>query len=310
MVKPSSAYNSLASEPSDKKPLGQLLNEAGLISAKQIEIALQEQVEIPQMKIGEIFALRGWLKQETADFFVEQWDKLLQQEPKQPLVYYFRQAALLNENQIKLILEQRNNGSQKARFHHIAVQQGLIEQQTVDFFVKNLLVPSKGQKSSDLVSFATPYKILQNYIRGKTDFQRSQLKRIKLNHVTLKGVNLDSSNLTRAELKQANLSNSSLRLVNLTGANLEKAILKEVDFECACLNQVNLTDAHLEGSNFRQANLREADLRHGYLVNVCFAGADLRKTKLQGANLTGASYDCQTCFDPGFDPINIGMELI
>ncbi len=309
MVKPSSAYNSLASEPSDKKPLGQLLNEAGLISAKQIEIALQEQVEIPQLKIGEIFALRGWLKQETADFFVEQWDKLLQQEPKQPLVYYFRQAALLNENQIKLILEQRND-SAKARFHHIAVQQGLIEQQTVDFFVKNLLVPSKEQKSLDLVSFATPYKILQNYIRGETSFQRSELKGIKLNHVTLKRVNLDSSNLTRAELKQANLSNSSLRLVNLTGANLEKAILKEVDFECACLNQVNLTDAHLEGSNFNQANLRFADLRHSYLVNVCFAGADLRKSKLQGANLTGAAYDRQTCFDPEFDPIKIGMKLI
>lgn len=310
-MKPSSTYNnSPASKPGEKKPLGQLLNEAGLISAKQIEIALKEQVQIPQMKIGEILALRGWLKQETADFFVEQWEQLLQQEQKHPLVYYFRQAALLNDNQIKLILEQRNNGSQKARFHQIAVQKGLIEQQTVDFFIKNLLSPDKEQQSSDLVSFATPYKILQNYIRGETNFQRSQLKRIKLNHVTLKGVNLDSSNLARAELKQANLSNSSLRLVNLTGANLEKAILKEVDFECACLNKVNLIDAHLEGSNFRKAILREADLRHGYLVNVCFAGADLRSIKLQGANLTGASYDRETCFDPEFDPITIGMELI
>ncbi len=143
-MKPSSTYNnSRSSKPSDKKPLGQLLNEAGLISAKQIEIALQEQVEIPQMKIGEILALRGWLKQETADFFVEQWEQLLQQEQKHPLVYYFRQAALLNDNQIKLILEQRNNSSQKARFHHIAVQKGWIEQQTVDFFIKNLLSPSK-----------------------------------------------------------------------------------------------------------------------------------------------------------------------
>jgi uncharacterized protein YjbI with pentapeptide repeats len=264
-VKPSSTYNnSPASKPSEKKPLGQLLNEAGLISAKQIEIALQEQVEIPQMKIGEILVLRGWLKQKTADFFVEQWEQLLQQEQKHLLVYYFRQAALLNDNQIKLILEQRNN-SQTARFHHIAVQKGLIDQQTVDFFIKNLLSPSKSQKSSDLVSFATAYKILQNYIRGETNFQRSELKKIKLNHVTLR-VNLDSYNLTRAKLKQANLSNSSLRLVNLTGANLE-------------------------GSNFRKAILREADLRHGYLVNVCFADVDLRSIKLQGANLTGAFYD-------------------
>lgn len=306
----SSSPNSPPSQPNDKKPLGQLLNEAGLISAHQIEIALQEQVEIPRLKIGEIFSLRGWINQETADFFVERWDKLLRKKQKRPLVYYLRRAALLDENQINFLMEQRKSSQQKVRFHQLAIQHGFLKQQTVDFFLRNLLAPHKQKKSSTVFSVATPYKILQNYIRGETDFQRSELKKIKLNQVTLKGVNLDSSNLIEAELKQANLSNSSLRLTNLTGANLEKAVLKEVDFECACLNQVNLTDAHLEGSNFRKANLREADLRDGYLVNVCFEGADLRKSKLQGANLQGASYDSETVFDPEFDPLKMGMELI
>ncbi|MEM8673058.1 MAG: pentapeptide repeat-containing protein [Cyanobacteria bacterium P01_G01_bin.67] len=304
-----SSHNSPLSQLSDNKPLGQLLNEAGLISAHQIEIALQEQIEIPRLKIGEIFSLRGWIKQETADFFAERWNLLLKQEKKFPLVYYLRQAALLDEKQISFLMEQRNQSHQKVRFHQVAVQHGLIKRQTIDFFIKNLLVTQRRNKSSNLFSVATPYKILQSYIRGETDFQRSELKKIKLNHVTLKGVNLDSSNLAEAELKKANLSNSSLRLSNLTGANLEKAILQKVDFECACLNQVNLTDAHLEGSNFRKANLREADLRDGYLVNVSFAGADLRSTKLQGANLKGALYDSETVFDPEFDPRKIGMEL-
>ena len=290
--------------------MGQLLNEAGLISAQQIEIALQEQVEIPRLKIGEIFSLRGWIKQETADFFVEQWEKLLQQPEKRPLVYYLRRAALLDEKQITFLMEQRHKNQKKVRFHQLATQHGLLKQETIDFFVKHLLVPQKLKKSSSRFSIATPYKILQSYIRGETDFQRSELKKIKLNHVTLKGVNLDSSNLSGAELKQANLSNSSLRLTNLTSANLEKAVLKKVDFECACLNQVNLTDAHLEGSNFSQANLREADLRHSYLVNVCFAGADLRSAKLQGAHLQGASYSSSTVFDPEFDPTKSGMELV
>jgi uncharacterized protein YjbI with pentapeptide repeats len=305
-----SSSHSSASKPSYKKPLGQILNEAGLISAKQIEIALQEQAEISNMKIGEIFALRGWIKQETADFFAEQWEQVLQQEQKRPLVYYLRKAALLDETQINLILSHREQSKDKVRFHHLAVQRGFIQQQTVDFLVKNLISPSKSRKNAATTSAGSSYKILQSYIRGETNFQRSELKKIKLNHVTLKGVNLDSSNFTGAELKQVNFSNSSLRLTNLTGANLEKAVLREVDFECAYLAQTNLTDAHLEGANFKKANLKEADLRGGYFASVCFQGADLRGAKLRGANLTGATYDAETTFDPEFDPAKMGMKLI
>ena len=319
----SSSPNFLTSQSSNKKPLGQLLNEAGLISAHQIEIALQEQVEIPKLRIGEIFSLRGWINQETADFFAERWEELLQEKQKRPLVYYLRRAALLNDKQINFLMELRKSNEQNVKFHQLAIKHGLLKKQTVDFFVRNLLASQKLTKSSDSIvdsnisnvdsnifSVAKPYQILQSYIRGETNFQRSELKKIKLNHVTLQGVNFDSSNLIGAEFKQADLSNSSLRLTNLTGANLKQAVLKEVDFECACLSQVNLTDADLEGSNFRKAILREADLRDGYLVNVCFEGADLRKSKLQGANLQGASYDSETVFDPEFDPLKIGMELI
>ena len=302
-------YDSSVSKHS-KKPLGQLLNEAGLISAQQIEVALRDQFNNPQVRIGEIMASKGWIKQETADFFVEQWHELVEQKQRQPLVYYFRQAGLLSEEQINFILEEQSNKTEKVRFHRLAVQQGLIAQPTVDFFVKNLLVKSQGQKSSQKSSFATPYELLKNYIRGETNFQRSEFKKIKLNNVTLKGVNFNHSNFLAAELKQANLSNSSLRSVNLAHANLEKAILKEVDFAGACLNLVNLTDAHLEGSNFQQANLKSADLRHGYFVNVCFQGADLRYAKVQGANFKGAIYNSETFFDPEFEPEQMGMKLV
>ena len=305
-----SSFNFPASTLSGKKPLGQILNEAGLISAQQIEIALRSQLESPQMKIGEIFAAKGWIKQQTADFFADKWHKSLEQERKQPLVYYLRQAGLLDENQINHVLAERNNSTEKVRFHHIAVRQGLVKQQTVDFLLRNLVGVATRRNNNSLVGSVTPYKILQSYIRGETNFQKSQLKRIKLNHVTLRGVNLDNSNLTGAELKQANLSNSSLRLVDLTNANLEKAILQEVNFECACLNLVNLTDAHLEGANFTKANLKQADLRHSYLVNVCFRGANLRSTKLQGANLKGAAYDAETIFDAEFEPAMVGMRLV
>lgn len=301
-------YNSSVSK-NNKKPLGQLLNEAGLISAQQIEIALRDQFDNPKVRIGQIMSSKGWIKQKTADFFVEHWDSLASQEQKQPLVYYFREAGLLSETDIKIILEKQNNQTKKVRFHHLAVETGLMKQQTVDFFIKNLLISNINERASRKSNFATPYELLKNYIRGETNFQRSQFKKIKLNNVTLKGVNLDHSNLISAELKQANLSNSSLKSVNLLNANLEKAILKEVDFSSSCLNSTNLTDAHLERSNFFQADLKTADLRHSYLVNVAFQGADLRSAKLDGANLEGATYNVETIFDSGFEPSQWGMKL-
>ncbi len=75
------------------KPLGQILVEAGLISMSQIELALREQKQ-SNLKIGEILTLHGWIKQQTADFFAEQWKSLLLEEQKKPLIYYFQQAAL------------------------------------------------------------------------------------------------------------------------------------------------------------------------------------------------------------------------
>ena len=305
----SSSHDPFPSKPSAKKPLGQLLSEAGLISAQQIEIALKDQImNHPNRKIGEILADRGWIEQETADFFVEQWHGLVNQPQKHPLVYYLKAAALLTEEQIESILEERNNSDKKVRFHHLAIQKGLLKPDTVDFFLINLLSPSK-KKAVVSAPSTTPYELLKNYIRGETNFQRSEFPQIKLNHVTLKGVNLNNSDLTGAELKQANLSNSSLKEANLRCANLEKAILKFVNFESARMNNVNLTEAHLEGSNFTQANLSDADLREGYFVNACFSGADLRRIKFDGANFEGAVYNCATSFDPNFDPHLVGMKL-
>ena len=57
-----------------EKPLGEILVEAGLVSLAQIEIALQEQSQ-SNLKIGEILALHGWIKQETADFFCRKMGK-------------------------------------------------------------------------------------------------------------------------------------------------------------------------------------------------------------------------------------------
>jgi hypothetical protein len=86
-----------------RKRIGEILLAADLVSPAQIDVALQDQ-QYNQLHLGEILALRGWIKQETADFFACQWSEKVTATGKLPLGYYFKEAALLNDRQIDTIL--------------------------------------------------------------------------------------------------------------------------------------------------------------------------------------------------------------
>ncbi|MFN5513546.1 MAG: hypothetical protein ACK5CA_02010 [Cyanobacteriota bacterium] len=121
------------------KPIGLILQEADLITPAQIEVALQDQqyVELP---LGEILALHGWIRQQTADFFVEEWPRLTVGPLDCPLGHYLRQAALLEEHQIQEILrEQKRLG---VRFGSVAVIKGWLRPKTLDYFLENLIPQS------------------------------------------------------------------------------------------------------------------------------------------------------------------------
>ncbi len=123
------------------KPLGAILRQAGLVSSARIETALQEQTQYQDMKIGEILALRGWIKQETADFFVQKWPTLVTQQRKQrkqPLGYYLKEAALLDEDQISTLISEQQQKSPWIRFGALAVFKGWLKLTTVDFFLEYL----------------------------------------------------------------------------------------------------------------------------------------------------------------------------
>lgn len=118
------------------KTLGQTLREADLISSYQIKSALQTQQNYPNLRIGEILAQQGLIKPKTADFFVQDWSKIVIQPEKYALGYYLKQAEILTEPQIEVILsEQRSTG---VRFGTIAVFQGFLKSTTLDFFLANL----------------------------------------------------------------------------------------------------------------------------------------------------------------------------
>lgn len=118
------------------EPLGVVLQQAGLISSRQVKIALEKQQrEYHHLPFGKILALQGWLKPETADFFAERWFTVSEQQPKQRLGQYFKEAALLDDFQIEVILFEQ--GQTKLKFGELAVRKGWIEPTTLEFFVKN-----------------------------------------------------------------------------------------------------------------------------------------------------------------------------
>ena len=130
------------------KPIGEILQEAGLITSPQLEVALRDQAYNKDMLLGEILALRGWIKQDTADFFVREWFKLLNKRVDRPIGFYLKQAGLLTEQDIKIILLEQNKHS--LRFGDTAVKQGLIKSATVDFFIHNLF-PSQLKRAESRV---------------------------------------------------------------------------------------------------------------------------------------------------------------
>ena len=117
-------------------PIGKLLQNAGLISYEQLAMALKMQSKYTKMKLGEILALQEIVDAQTVDFFVDCWSEIKQEGAQFPIGYYFKKASLLNDEQIETILLKQK--STQLKFGDIAVQKGLLEKKTVDFFLNKL----------------------------------------------------------------------------------------------------------------------------------------------------------------------------
>ena len=165
------------------QPLGELLVSAGLISADQLRLALHNQT-IPgyeNFRIGEILSLRGWVKQDTCDFFATRWPELLRNlsaSERQKIGFYLLEARLLTPQQKIKILEIQQY--RNALFGQIAATQGFVKQQTVDFFVTQLMASTQSQsKGSAKVTqsqlSATSLHKAEQYCKVR-DFRRAILE--------------------------------------------------------------------------------------------------------------------------------------
>lgn len=201
-----------------KKPLGMVLQSAGLISSQQLAKALKIQAEYTQMKLGEILILQEAIQPQTIDFFVYQWQEIKAEGQQLPLGQYLQDAHLLNSEQVKFILAEQQK--QQRLFGEIAVEQGWIKQKTVDFFVNSLAV-----KVPHLVSF----NILEKYNQ--------------------KFLNL--------EKKYTNHEAILTRILAWTGGNynLSKCISQEfatAHFNIPTGREINVVDKFIEGSLIQQ----------------------------------------------------------
>ncbi|MEM6611617.1 MAG: hypothetical protein AAF652_05065 [Cyanobacteria bacterium P01_C01_bin.72] len=142
------------------KPIGTILQEADLITSPQLEVALRDQSYYEGMRLGEILALRGWIKQDTADFFVQDWFKLINRRIDHPIGFYLNKAGLLSDSDIQIILQEQHLNS--LRFGDTAIKQGLLKPSTLNFFLRNLfpsqvnytdkILTEAEQKSKDIIT--------------------------------------------------------------------------------------------------------------------------------------------------------------
>ena len=125
-----------------QKRIGEILIEADLVSIPQINVALKAQMDshnmryMGYMRLGEILSMRGWIQQETVDFFAVDWSNLIQQNSRKPLGWYLQKSKLLEEEDINRILEEQK--IIEIRFGTLAVLLGYLEKTTLDFFLMYL----------------------------------------------------------------------------------------------------------------------------------------------------------------------------
>jgi len=201
-----------------KRPLGMVLQSAGLISLEQLAKALKIQAEYTQMKLGEILILQEAIQPQTIDFFVDQWQEIRDEGKQLFLGQYLQDAHLLNSEQTQFILTEQQK--RWRLFGEIAVEQGWIKQITVDFFVNSLSV-----KVPRLISF----DILEKY-----NDENLHLERKYTNHeailtriIAWTGGNHNLSKLIAQEFAKANFNMPAGREINAVDKFIEGGLIQQ-----------------------------------------------------------------------------------
>jgi uncharacterized protein YjbI with pentapeptide repeats len=114
--------------------------------------------------------------------------------------------------------------------------------------------------------------------------------------------------LAGMELEGISFDGSDLSNSDLSGSDLYGAFLCDAHFDSCKLIDADLRSAFLFRATFRNSDLRGARLSLDELGGALSLNAvDLTDAILDGADFTGATYDSETIFPEGFDPIKHGL---
>ena len=114
-------------------PLGEILQQAGLLSPQHIRQTLNIQKQERDYRFGEILVKEGYVLPQTIDFFVNDLPNLVHGDRKLRLGDYLNHAGLLQPEQIMETLQQQSLTQRK--FGEIITQKGWVNPRTLDWFV-------------------------------------------------------------------------------------------------------------------------------------------------------------------------------
>ena len=114
-------------------PLGEILQQAGLLSPQHIRQTLNLQKQYQNYRFGEILIREGYLPPETISFFVSELPELIHYDRRLRLGDYLNSAGLLHPEQIAETLHQQ--ALTRRKFGEIITQKGWVQPKTLDWFV-------------------------------------------------------------------------------------------------------------------------------------------------------------------------------
>ena len=130
------------------------------------------------------------------------------------------------------------------------------------------------------------------------DLSNSNLEKIELNGVEIKGGNFMSANLQKSEMHLSNLQKSNfknvsaagfqIRFGNLSFSNFSESNFSNADFSNSNLMFSNFKNAKLSGTKFINSKLKGAKFEGAFLSGSNFTGADVDVNELKKAILTNA----------------------
>ncbi|WP_036481161.1 WecB/TagA/CpsF family glycosyltransferase [Myxosarcina sp. GI1] len=115
-------------------PLGELLQQAGLLSSSQIRQTLRLQANSNCYRFGELVVRQGYLNSKTVDFFAAELPQLIEFDCQLRLGEYLNKAGLLDRDQVAEALEYQRLTEKK--FGEIIIQKGWINLVTLKWFIE------------------------------------------------------------------------------------------------------------------------------------------------------------------------------